>query len=128
MSYHFSKTITGTIDQAKERVTKALQQEGFGVLNEINMSTTLYNKLGVEFRPYIILGACNPQFAFKALSHEAHIGTMLPCNVILQQYEDGKVEISAIDPVASMQAVENEALSNIAMEVQAKMQKVIENI
>ncbi|KXK38068.1 MAG: DUF302 domain-containing protein [Saprospiraceae bacterium] len=128
MSYHFSKTITGTIDQAKERVTKALQQEGFGVLNEINMSATLYNKLGVEFRPYIILGACNPQFAFKALSHEAHIGTMLPCNVILQQYEDGKVEISAIDPVASMQAVENEALSNIATEVQAKMQKVIENI
>lgn len=127
MSYVFSKVLDTDLQTAKDRITAALKEEGFGILTEINMQKTLESKLGVEMRPYIILGACNPGFAYKAVSAEKHIGSMLPCNVILREEEDGKIEVSAIDPVASMQAVKNDALGEIAAEVRDKIQKAVEN-
>jgi uncharacterized protein (DUF302 family) len=128
MTYHFSKTIDAPFDQAIEAVTKALGEKGFGVLTTIDVKATLKKKLDVEFRPYTILGACNPNFAYQALQREDKIGAMLPCNVILQQKEDGKVEVSAVDPVASMQAVDNAALGAIAGEVQALLRQAIEDL
>jgi uncharacterized protein (DUF302 family) len=125
MSYHFSKTLDVPFDQAVSRVTEALKREGFGLLTDINVSATLKAKLGENFRPYRILGACNPQLAHRALQLEDKIGTMLPCNVIVQEYADGAVEVSAIDPVASMQAIGNPGLAEVAKEVQAKLKKVV---
>ncbi len=127
MSYYFSKTIAASFDEAIEKTTAALQQEGFGVLTEIDVKDTLKKKLDVDFKPYKILGACNPPFAHKALQNEDKIGAMLPCNVIVIQQEDG-VEIAAVDPIASMQAVSNKALGEIATEVQEKLKKVIKSI
>ncbi len=128
MSYHFSKTVTGSWDEAREQVTEALKKEGFGILTEINMQATLKNKLGVDLRPYVILGACNPNFAYEALKAEPYIGTMLPCNVIMQETGEGNIEISAIDPVASMMAIENEQLTGVASEVRSKLQRAIESL
>jgi uncharacterized protein (DUF302 family) len=128
MSYYFARTIESGFDEAIERVRKALSAEGFGVLTEIDVRETLKKKLNVEFRPYRILGACNPPFAHKALEAEDKIGTMLPCNVIVQDAGAGKVEIAAIDPVASMKAVENRALASVAGEVRAKLKSVIERL
>lgn len=128
MSYYFSKTIKDTIEGAKVKVTQSLKEEGFGVLTEIDISATLKKKLNVDFRPYLILGACNPQFAHQALQAERNIGTMLPCNVILQENQQGLIEVSAVDPVASMQAVDNNSLAHIAAEVRSKLQRVIENL
>jgi uncharacterized protein (DUF302 family) len=128
MTYHFSKTIDAPFDQAIETVTKALGEKGFGVLTTIDVKATLKKKLDVVFRPYTILGACNPNFAYQALQREDKIGAMLPCNVILQQKEDGKVEVSAVDPVASMQAVDNAALGAVAGEVQALLRQAIEDL
>lgn len=128
MSYYFQKTIQADLDTAIKQVTEALKLEGFGVLTEIDVQTTLKKKLDVDFRPYRILGACNPNFAYKALQSEENIGTMLPCNVIVQVKKEGEVQISAIDPIASMQAVQNEALGSIAGEVQAKLRKVIDSL
>lgn len=128
MSYYFARTIQSGFDDAIERVKKALSAEGFGVLTEIDVRETLKKKLNVEFRPYRILGACNPPFAHKALEAEDKIGTMLPCNVIVQDAGGGKIEIAAIDPVASMQAVKNPELSSVAGEVRAKLQSVIERL
>jgi len=128
MSYYFARTIQSGFDEAIERVRKALSAEGFGVLTEIDVRETLKKKLNVEFRPYRILGACNPPFAHKALEAEDKIGTMLPCNVIVQDAGGGKIEIAAIDPVASMQAVKNPELSSVAGEVRAKLQSVIERL
>lgn len=128
MSYYFSKTFSSGFDQAITEVTEALKGEGFGILTEIDVKETLKKKLDVDFRKYKILGACNPGFAHKALLAEDHIGTMLPCNVIVQEHDNGKVEISAVDPVASMSAVENERLGEVAQEVRAKLKKVIENL
>ncbi len=128
MSYYFARTIQSGFDEAIERVKKALSAEGFGVLTEIDVRETLKKKLNVEFRPYRILGACNPPFAHKALEAEDKIGTMLPCNVIVQDAGGGKIEIAAIDPVASMQAVKNPELSSVAGEVRAKLQSVIERL
>lgn len=128
MSYHFSKIVEGSIEEAKQKTTEALKVEGFGVLTEINMQTTLKNRLDEDIKPYIILGACNPGFAFQALQTESHIGTMLPCNVILREVEEGKIEVSAVDPVASMQAIENEGLGIIAGEVRDMLQKVINSL
>ena len=125
MSYHFSKTVDLSFDRAIERATEELGKEGFGVLTQINVQETLKNKLDVDFRPYRILGACNPHFAFQALSAADKIGTMLPCNVIVQQHPGGQVEVSAVDPVASMSAVEQEGLAPIADEVRQKLQRVI---
>lgn len=128
MSYHFSKTINLPFDQAIARVTEALKNEGFGILTEIDIQATLKKKLDVDFRQYKILGACNPPFAYKALKLEDKIGAMLPCNVVVQEHAVGKVEVSAIDPVASMGAIGNPALASIAEQVQAKLKKVIDNL
>ena len=128
MSYHFSKTLDLPFDQAVLRVIDALKREGFGVLTDIDVKATMKAKLGEEFRPYRILGACNPQLAFSALKLEDKIGTMLPCNVIVQQHASGRVEVSAVDPVASMQAIDNPSLAEVAKEVQAKLQRVIDGL
>lgn len=128
MSYYFSKTLDLSYDEAIPKVTEALKNEGFGVLTEIDVRATLKAKIGEDFKPYIILGACNPPFAFKALTAEDKIGTMLPCNVIIQELLPGKVEVAAIDPIASMQAVSNPALGDIAFEVQRKLKNVIDSL
>ena len=128
MSYHFSKTITASFDDAVARVTEALKKEGFGILTEIDVKETLKKKLDVDFRRYKILGACNPPYAYKALTLEDKIGTMLPCNVIVQEREGGKVEVSAVDPVASMMSIKNEALGQVAEEVRALLRKVVDSL
>lgn len=128
MSYHISKIIDAPFDQAVARVTEALKREGFGVLTDIDVAATLRAKLGASFRPYRILGACNPQLAFRALELEDKIGTMLPCNVVVQQYDGGKVEVSAVDPVASMQAIDNPALADVAVEVRAKLKRMVDSL
>lgn len=128
MEYYFSKTIAGSFDNAIQKVSEALKDEGFGILTEIDIKATLKKKLDVDFYNYTILGACNPPFAYKALLAEDKIGTMLPCNVIVQEKEAGQVEVSAVDPAASMQAIENEELSGIAKEISARLQKVIEQL
>ena len=128
MSYHFSKTVDMSFEEAIENVTEELKKEGFGILTEIDVKATLKKKLDVDFRNYRILGACNPPFAYKALLAEEKIGTMLPCNVVVQEYVDGRVEVSAVDPIASMQAIENPDLGQVAMEIQTKLQIVINNL
>jgi len=125
MSYYFSKKIKGSFALALERVTSSLKKEGFGILTEIDVQETLKKKLDVEFQKYIILGACNPPFAYKALLAENKIGTMLPCNVIVQEKEDGEVEVAAVDPVASMKAVDNPELLEIANQIQEKLKNVV---
>jgi uncharacterized protein (DUF302 family) len=128
MSYYFSKTIGGPFDAAVEKVKTGLKKEGFGVLTEIDVRKTLKEKLGADFRNYRILGACNAPYAYQALQAEDKIGTMLPCSVIVQEAAAGRVEVAAIDPVASMQAVRNPALEPVGMEVRSKLKKVIENL
>jgi len=128
MEYYFSKTISGTFDDAIQKVTGALKAEGFGILTEIDIKATLKKKLDVDFYNYKILGACNPPFAYKALLAEDKIGTMLPCNIIVQEKTAGHIEVSAVDPAASMQAIENKALNEIASEIRAMLQKVIEQL
>ncbi len=128
MSYSFSKTVQYDFAEAIEKVTEELKKEGFGVLTEIDVKETLKKKLDVDFRKYKILGACNPTFAYKALLAEKEIGTMLPCNVIVQETDNNTIQISAIDPVASMMAVRNDQLGEVAKEVQAKLQRVIESV
>ncbi|MFZ5609976.1 MAG: DUF302 domain-containing protein [Pseudomonadota bacterium] len=125
MTYHFSKRLEGDFDAIIERVTAALKQEGFGVLSDIDVKATLKKKIDVDFRPYRILGACNPSLAYKALQSEDKIGTMLPCNVIVQQQGDGAIEVSAVSPTASMQAVDNPDLAAIANTVEGKLKAVI---
>lgn len=128
MSYYFSKKINESFEEAVEKVTKSLKSGGFGILTEIDVKETLKKKLDVDFQKYRILGACNPAFAYKALKAEDKIGTMLPCNVIVQEISEGEVEIAAVDPVASMKAVENPALLEIAKQVQEKLRKVIKSL
>ena len=128
MSYHFSKRLDVPFDQAVSRVTEALKREGFGILTDIDVKATLKNKLGADFRPYRILGACSPPLAYRALQLEDKIGTMLPCNVIVQEHANGTVEVSAVDPVASMQAIENPGLAEVAKEVQAKLRRVVNGL
>lgn len=128
MTYQFSTTVDFPFADAVTITTDVLKKHGFGVLTEIDVQTTLKKKLGVDFRPYRILGACNPQMAYQALQAEDKIGTMLPCNVVVQQRVDGKVEISAVDPVASMQAIENPALIATATKVQLMLRQVIDEI
>ncbi len=127
-TYYFAKTVEMPLDQAVEHVTEALKQEGFGVLTEIDVKATLKKKLDVDFRPYRILGACNPQFAYQALQAEDKIGTMLPCNVIVQEAGDGRTEVAAVDPIASMQAVENEQLGAIAAEVRERLRRLVDSL
>ena len=128
MKYYFSRTVTLSFEDAVEKVIAELKKEGFGVLTDIDVKQTLKKKLNVDFKQYRILGACNPPFAYKALQIEDKIGTMLPCNVIVQEIDERKVEVAVIDPVASMQAVANPELKDIAEQVQGKLKKVIENI
>ena len=128
MSYYFDKTVDMSFDEAIAKVTEELKKEGFGVLTEIDVKAALKKKINVDFRKYRILGACNPSYAHKALLSEDKIGTMLPCNVVVQEREDGKVEVAAIDPVASMQSVENESLGEVATKIQSKLSRVIDNM
>ena len=125
-SYAFTRTLDADLATAEERATAALKEEGFGVLTEIDVQATLKKKLDVDTPGYKILGACNPHFAHQAIAAEPHIGVMLPCNVILRDAGEGKTEVSAIDPIASMAAVENESLGEIAGEVRARLQRVVE--
>ncbi len=128
MSYYFTKTVPGNFDAAIANVTEQLKKEGFGILTDIDIQATMKKKLAVDFKKYRILGACNPAFAYKALLAEDKTGTMLPCNVIVQEHENGQVEISAVDPVASMMAITNNELESVAMEVREKLKRVIENL
>lgn len=128
MSYYFSKITDLSYEDAITRTTAALKEEGFGVLTEIDVKATLKAKIDVDFPRYVILGACNPQFAHKALQSEPHIGAMLPCNVVVRENEAGQTEIFAVDPIASMRAVENAELGAVAEEVQQKLKAVIESI
>jgi uncharacterized protein (DUF302 family) len=128
MSYYFSKILSISFDKAVSLVVEELKKEGFGILTDINVQATLKEKINVDFRKYRILGSCSPLFAYQALLKEDKIGTMLPCNVIVQELLGGKVEVAAIDPVTSMQAVKNPELQGIAEQVQAKLKKVIESL
>jgi uncharacterized protein (DUF302 family) len=128
MKYYFNKILDLGFDASIERVTEVLKANGFGVLTDIDVAATLKRKIDVDFHPYRILGACSPHHAYKALSSEDKIGTMLPCNVIVQQIDEGKTEVAAIDPIASMASVGNSSLGDVAMEVQAKLKKVIEDL
>lgn len=125
MSYCFSKIVEMSYDDAIAKVTNELQNAGFGILSEIDVKAKLKEKIDVDFRKYKILGACNPPYAYKALQAEPNIGTMLPCNVVVQELETGEVQVSAIDPLASMMAVENKDLGDIAKEIQARLKEVM---
>lgn len=126
MSYYFNKILKEKdFDTATEQVTAELKKEGFGVLTQIDVKETLKNKIDVDFKKYKILGACNPHFAYKALQGEDKIGVFLPCNVVVEQHENGEIEVSAVDPIASMSAVENKNMEVLATEVQQKLLKVI---
>jgi uncharacterized protein (DUF302 family) len=126
--YYFTKTLDLPFENAIARVTEELKKEGFGVLTEIDIQATLKKKLDVDFRPYRILGACNPPFAYKSLQAEPNIGLFLPCNIIVQDAGNGKTEVAAIDPLVAMSRVDNPALEPVAREVQAKLQRVIANL
>jgi uncharacterized protein (DUF302 family) len=128
MEYYFSKTLNESFDDAVKLTIEALKNEGFGVISEINMHEKLKEKLGVDFKRYKILGACNPPLAYKALQAEEKIGTMLPCNVLVIEQGQNKIEIAAVNPVASMQAITNPALGDVAHEVTNKLKKVIDNL
>ena len=128
MRYYFSKILEIPFDDAIVKVTEELKKEGFGIITEIDVKDTLKKKLNVDFKKYKILGACNPSFAFQALQVEDKIGTMLPCNVIVQEIQNGKTEVAAVDPIASMQAIENPKLSAVAELVRDKLKKIIDNL
>lgn len=125
MPYYYSKKIHADFEEAVSRVTESLQKEGFGILTQIDVKDTLKKKLDVEFRNYRILGACNPPFAYQALQAEDKVGTMLPCNVIVQEITKGEIEIAAVDPIASMQAINNPELQKIAATIGQKLKNVI---
>jgi len=128
MNYHISKTVSGDFEEVISKVTDELKKEGFGVLTKIDIKSTLKKKLDVDFRNYTILGACNPGYAHSALKAEDKVGTMLPCNVIVQETSDGKIEVAAVNPKASMMAIENSKLEELAGNVTQKLQKVINAI
>jgi uncharacterized protein (DUF302 family) len=127
MSYYMSITMNGDLSSVEEQVREALKEEGFGVLTEIDVQATMKKKMEADMQPYKILGACHPPSAYKAIQAEDKIGTMLPCNVILQEKE-GKVEVSAVDPIASMQAIENDQLGGVATDVRDRLKKVLEHL
>ncbi len=128
MNYYFNKTIEGTFEEVIDKVTQGLKDEGFGILTEIDVTATLKKKLDVDFKKYRILGACNPPYAHKALQAEDKIGAMLPCNVIVQEIKEGVIEVAAINPMVSMQAVKNEKLNEVASEITAMLENVIEKL
>lgn len=128
MRYYFNKFVDMSFDEAVEKATAVLKDAGFGVLTEIDVKATMKKKLDKDLRPYLILGACNPGFAYQALQAEDKIGTMLPCNVIVREDEDGRIEVAAVDPAASMLAIDNPALSSIATQVREQLREVIEKL
>ncbi len=128
MEYYFIKTLNGSFDETVQNVKNSLKIEGFGIISEINIHEKLKEKLGVDFKRYRILGACNPGYAYKALMIEEKIGTMLPCNVIVIDQGDGTTEVSAINPVASMMAIQNNDLESLALEITEKLKRVIESL
>lgn len=128
MNYYFNKTVKGNFEEIIDKVSKELEKEGFGVLTDIDIKATFKKKLDVDFQNYRILGACNAPYAHKALTTEDKVGTMLPCNVIVQQLKDNSIEIAAVNPLASMQAIDNSELKGIADEITEKLKKVISNI
>ncbi|HZI68325.1 MAG TPA: DUF302 domain-containing protein [Hanamia sp.] len=128
MEYYFSKKVKKDFDAAIDHVTEELKKEGFGVLTQIDVRDTLKKKLDVDFKKYRILGACNPNFAYQALQKEDKIGTMLPCNVVVEENADGSVEVTAVDPMASMASVKNDSLGGVASQVREKLQRVIANL
>lgn len=128
MKYYHNKIVAGDFDTIIQKVTQLLKEQGFGVLTQIDIQQTLKEKLNVDFKKYKIVGACNPAFAYKALQAEDKIGTMLPCNIIVQEIDNNKIEIAAINPLVSMQSVKNKQLENIAKEVSEKLKKVLLNI
>ncbi|NOZ75045.1 MAG: DUF302 domain-containing protein [FCB group bacterium] len=125
MSYYFSKTLNQSFDDAIDAVTEALKKEGFGILTEIDVKATLKKKLDVDVAPYRILGACNPPYAYQALQAEPLIGTMLPCNVVVRELDSGAIEVAAVDPMASMQAVENPTLGEVAATIREKLENIV---
>lgn len=128
MSYYISKILPEPFETAVERIEAALQKEGFGVITRIDIQETLRKKIGVEFRPYVILGACNPELAYQALQIEDKVGTMLPCNVVVQSIDDGRTEIAAINPVASMMAIDNADLVTAAGEARNRLSRAVESL
>lgn len=128
MRYYFAKTLETDFENAVQRATEALKQHGFGIITQIDVRDTFKNKIGVDFRDYRILGACNPQLAYEALRIEDKVGTMLPCNVVVQDVGEGKIEVAAIDPVASMAAIENLELKRAAEQVRDKLRSVVEGL
>ncbi|MEP6262088.1 MAG: DUF302 domain-containing protein [Gillisia sp.] len=128
MSYYFSKTVDQNFEDAIEKVTGELKKEGFGILTEIDVKETFKKKLDMDFRKYRILGACNPKMAHQAITVESRIGTMLPCNVIVQELENGQVEVTAVDPVASMSAVKNDQLGAVAQQVREGLKRAIDSL
>ena len=129
MAYYFHTVIEkSSFDEVLEKLTEALKSEGFGILTEIDVQDTFKKKLNVDFKKYKILGACNPQFAYKAIKAEDKIGVFLPCNIVVEENSEGNIEVSAVDPIASMVSVENKALGNLAREVQEKLKNVILNL
>ncbi|GAA0893551.1 DUF302 domain-containing protein [Fulvivirga kasyanovii] len=129
MEYYHSKLINDAeFEEVIDRVVKELKKEGFGILTEVDVQETMKNKLNIEFNPYKILGACNPEYAYKALKAEDKIGTMLPCNVIVQDLMEGHIEVSIVDPISSMQAVSNEDLEMVALNIRTKLLEVLKNV
>ncbi len=128
MKYYINKIILTDFEAAIAKVTEALKKEGFGVISDIDIQGKFKEKLNVDFRKYRILGACNPSIAFQALTNEDKIGTMLPCNVIVQEIGENQIEVAAVDPIASMQAIENEKMGSLALQVKATLQKVIDSL
>ena len=128
MKYYMSTKVNGDFDATVERVKSELAEEGFGVLSDIDVEATLQKKLDVDFRKYRILGACNPSFSHKALQAEDKLGTLLPCNVIVQEIEPNSIEVAAVDPQASMQGVSNASIETIAGEIKDRLQKVIDRL
>jgi len=128
MDYYMTTTVKTSFDQTIDLVTEALSSEGFGVLTDIDVKATMKKKLDLEYRNYRILGACNPPFAHKAFEHDDKIGVLLPCNVIVQEWEPGRVEVSAVDPLVSMQAVGGSGLESVATEVRERLERVLKAI
>ena len=128
MSYYFNTTLTCDFETAIQKVTNALKQVGFGIVTEMDLQTIFKKKLNKDFRPYRILGACNPNFAFQALAKEDKVGTMLPCNIIVQELENGQIEVAAVNPKASMKAIQNKELATFAEEVEVMLKSVIEGL
>ncbi len=128
MNYYYARKLEGSFDGFIEKIKEGLKEEGFGVLSDVNVKELFKSKLDIDFRQYRILGACNPVFSHKALLSEARVGTMLPCNIIVQETSDGKIEVSAVDPVASMLAIDNDPLKEIAAQIGEKLVKVVDKL